>query len=118
MLDKGNPIASQPLSRFWEDACKAVFEGETLHSKPSKERTAPHRAKIVGFTCIRCSASYPITLELDSRGCPACHEAAPANLRPVYDPPLNPSAIVHEAPRSLWRYDHALPCAAQDAVSL
>ena len=73
---------------------------------------------IVGFACIRCGASYPATIEIDSRGCPACHETAPANLKPIYASPADPRSIPASAPRSLWRYAHMLPCALKDAVSL
>lgn len=75
-------------------------------------------ANIVGLTCIRCCASYPASIEIDSRGCPACRDAAPANLKPVYASPVDPRSIAPNAPRSLWRYAHALPCALEDAVSL
>lgn len=75
-------------------------------------------ANIVGLTCIRCGASYPTTIEIDSRGCPACQETAPANLKPAYASPADPRSIAAHAPRSLWRYAHTLPCSAEDAVSL
>ncbi|WP_347516945.1 threonine synthase [Mesorhizobium sp. CAU 1741] len=76
------------------------------------------RSQVVGFACLRCEASYPATIELDSTGCPACRETAPSNLRPCYAAAATPSAGAQRARHSLWRYDHVLPCAAHDAVSL
>jgi len=84
----------------------------------AKECAALRAANVVGLACIRCGASYPATIEIDSRGCPACHETAPANFKPVYASPADPRLIAANAPQSLWRYAHALPCALEDAVSL
>ncbi|MGN6535992.1 MAG: threonine synthase, partial [Mesorhizobium sp.] len=50
--------------------------------------------------------------------CPACLKTAPANLKPVYAEDADLASIATDVPRSLWRYAHALPCAAEDAVSL
>src|SRR3546814_10844297 len=38
---------------------------------------------LLGYACIRCGARYPAELAIDSRGCPACFDEAPANLRLV-----------------------------------
>jgi threonine synthase len=73
---------------------------------------------ITGFTCIRCGASYPATVEIDSKGCPACLDTAPANLKPVYANVADVPSIPVNPTQSLWRYAHALPCAAENAVSL
>jgi threonine synthase len=78
----------------------------------------PGFANVVGLSCIRCGASYPASTEIDSRGCPACREAAPVNLKAVYASPVDPLSIAPNAPRSMWRYAHALPCLLDDAVSL
>ncbi|MEI5668463.1 threonine synthase [Bosea sp. CCNWLW174] len=67
---------------------------------------------------MRCCASYPPSIAIDSRGCPACRDAAPANFKPVYASPVDPCSIAPNAPRSLWRYAHSLPCSPKNAVSL
>lgn len=41
-------------------------------------------AKISGLTCLRCGAQYPADFEIDSKGCPACRDAAPSNLEISY----------------------------------
>lgn len=81
-------------------------------------RTVQGLPNVIGFTCIRCGASYPATVEIDSRGCPACLNTAPANLKPLYARDADLASITANKPRSLWRYAHAMPCAAEDAVSL
>lgn len=73
---------------------------------------------VIGFTCVRCGAAYPATVEIDSKGCPACLRTAPANIRPVYAKVTGLTSISANPPRSLWRYAHALPCASENAVSL
>ncbi|GLS33551.1 L-threonine synthase [Mesorhizobium albiziae] len=77
--------------------------------------------KIEGFSCIRCGATYPGDIDIDSRGCPACQAAAPANLQPIYarKPYVSPdSAVGGAAGKSLWRFASMLPCSAEEAVSL
>lgn len=75
--------------------------------------------KIVGFSCIRCGAIYPVQFKIDSKGCPQCLDEAPANLRPIYDPGLAfTRGFTGGAPRSLWAYAHMLPSSAGHAVSL
>lgn len=112
-------MASQPVSRL-----SAGGADPTLHARPKLEiehpkgDAAPGATNVVGLTCIRCCASYPASIEIDSRGCPACRDAAPANLKPVYASPVDPRSIAPHAPPSLWRYAHALPCSLEDAVSL
>ncbi|MCV9937331.1 threonine synthase [Boseaceae bacterium BT-24-1] len=112
-------MAGQPVSRLSAGgAAPAFHDRATLEIEHPKEHAAPGAANIVGLSCIRCGASYPASIEIDSRGCPACRDAAPANLKPVYASPVEPLSIAPNAPRSLWRYAHALPCALEDAVSL
>lgn len=77
--------------------------------------------KIEGFSCIRCGAIYPVDVDIDSKGCPACRAAAPANLQPIYA--RKPQVSLGSTPggaaqKSLWRFADMLPCAAEDAVSL
>lgn len=112
-------MAGQPVSRLPEGGSTPALhhppEPEIEHPKVS---AAPGAATLVGLTCIRCSASFPADIEIDSTGCPACRDIAPANLKPVYASPVDPRAIASDAPRSLWRYAYALPCPLEDAVSL
>lgn len=112
-------MPGQSLSELAANAATTTGEGR---SAPRDGRLEWHKnagsATIVGFACLRCSASYPATAAIDSRGCPACHDVAPANLRPVYDRPVGPRVNAATPPRSLWRFAHALPCTARDAVSL
>lgn len=75
-----------------------------------------------GYVCIRCGARYPADFAVDSRGCPACYDEAPANLRLIRDD--NDAITSNNAPGptpalpSLWRYADRLPCSAAQAVSL
>lgn len=75
-----------------------------------------------GYACIRCDARYPADLAIDSRGCPACYEEAPANLHLLRDDEgagANKSAADSmQALPSMWRYADRLRCTAADAVSL
>jgi threonine synthase len=74
-----------------------------------------------GYACIRCGARYPGKFGLDSRGCPACYEKAPANLRvvgPGRGATTSGAAASLQALPSLWRYADRLPCPATHAVSL
>jgi threonine synthase len=76
---------------------------------------------VSGFVCMRCGASYPLQLVLDSTGCKACRDEAPANLRVTYDAEARAGwdfAAVSGDPPSLWRYGPMLPVDAARAVSL
>lgn len=112
-------MAGQPVSRLPAGGSDLASKHRPkLESKHPKDRAALGAARVVGLSCIRCDASYPASIEIDSRGCPACRDAAPANLKPVYASAVDPRAIAPDAPRSLWRYADALPCSLEDAVSL
>jgi threonine synthase len=76
--------------------------------------------RIVGFSCIRCGATYPGNIEIDSKGCPVCRTAAPANFQPIYAGKPQAPVIRAEtaAQRSLWRFADVLPCTAGEVVSL
>jgi threonine synthase len=37
------------------------------------------------YSCLRCGVSYSTEIAIDSRGCPACADTAPANLTVVND---------------------------------
>lgn len=78
--------------------------------------------RVSGFSCLRCGTCYPADLEIDSRGCRKCLDAAPANLQIVYEPagihPTGPETESETLPPSLWRYADMLPCKQADAVSL
>ncbi|WP_246687222.1 threonine synthase [Mesorhizobium sp. B2-5-9] len=89
-----------------------------VHSSGETSRPRTEESRVLEFVCIRCDASYPANVIIDSKGCARCQQTAPANLRPVYaDPPphLFDGAT---SSRSLWRFAHMLPCTAADAVSL
>lgn len=77
---------------------------------------------VTGYACIRCHASFPADLTIDSRGCPHCLGEAPANLQVVYGPVGSSSAnrdgINRRKTPSLWRYADRLPCSDTHAVSL
>lgn len=112
-------MAGQPLSKLQAGAADRTSKHRLkLENNQPKARVGLGAANIIGLTCIRCGASYPITIEIDSRGCPACHETAPANLKPIYASPADARSIAAHAPRSMWRYAHTLPCSQEDAVSL
>ncbi|WP_082613835.1 threonine synthase [Bosea sp. Root483D1] len=112
-------MADQPVSRLsGGGSAPALHHRSKLEIEDPKEHAGSGAASIVGLTCIRCCASYPVNIEIDSRGCPACRDVAPANLKPVYASPVDPRSIAPNAPRSLWRYAYALPCSLEDAVSL
>lgn len=75
----------------------------------------------LGYACIRCGARYPAGFDLDSRGCPACYDEAPANLYVVGHGGGATASDASDSMRampSLWRYADRLPCPASDAVSL
>ena len=87
-------MAGQSLSKLSAGGLDAASpQRPTLGNNKPKEHAALGAAHIVGLACIRCGASYPTTLELDSRGCPACHETAPANVKPIYAAPADPRSI-------------------------
>lgn len=74
------------------------------------------------FRCIRCGARYRTDLGIDSRGCTACYDEAPANLQLVYGQaelsPITTAPISLERVPSMWRYAAQLPCPASHAVTL
>lgn len=72
-----------------------------------------------GLACVRCGTVYPA--DAYASDCPACKETAPANLAVAYEPGYLDGVTQDRlggGPDSLWRYDHSLPVAASDAVSL
>ncbi|MFK3666636.1 pyridoxal-phosphate dependent enzyme [Ochrobactrum teleogrylli] len=76
--------------------------------------------KIAAYCCYRCGGEFPINLPIDSRGCPACVQTAPSNLRVLYRPP-SPAKLTHKGKSglpSLWRYCEKLPFDERRAVSL
>jgi threonine synthase len=76
---------------------------------------------MTGYVCTRCGVATPLRLMLDSRGCLACREEAPANLRVAYASETRRAwdfAAARNGPLSLWRYDAMLPLAREDAISL
>jgi threonine synthase len=76
---------------------------------------------VTGFVCMRCGDATPFQLTVDSRGCLACREEAPANLRVAYAPEVRRAwdfAAVRNGPQSLWRYDAMLPIGRGEAISL
>lgn len=112
-------MAGQPVSRLSTGgSTPAIRDRPKLEIEHTQEHVASGAATIVELACIRCYASYPASIAIDSRGCPACRDTAPANLKPVYAAPVDPLSIAPNAPRSLWRYAHALPCSPEDAISL
>lgn len=70
------------------------------------------------YSCLRCGVSYSTEIVIDSRGCPACADTAPANLTVVNDGRAEMRAIQDDSLPSLWRYAFDLPCPAESAVSL
>lgn len=76
--------------------------------------------RIAAYSCYRCSEEFPITLTIDSNGCPSCSKSAPSNLRLVY--PTLSAAEMPAASRvmlpSMWRYGNRLPFDAENAISL
>jgi threonine synthase len=73
-------------------------------------------SRAIGYECIRCATKYPLDMEIDSRGCPACVNQFPANLRVVYGATIG--EIAPTSLPSLWRYASRLPCLDKDAISL
>ncbi|MBD1547815.1 threonine synthase [Roseibium aggregatum] len=69
-----------------------------------------------GYACVRCGCCYPSDIAIDSRGCPACRDETPANLR-VIEHNVADAAGCKSLP-SLWRYSDCLPCPVEFAVSL
>lgn len=77
--------------------------------------------KIQGYSCIRCGTACPGDIDIDSRGCPACRAAAPANFQPIYTrkPQISLNGTQGgAAQKSLWRFADMLPCTAEEAVTL
>lgn len=76
--------------------------------------------RIVAYSCHRCGAEFPLSLPIDSRGCPSCLETAPSNLRLVYRTAGLPIADEQKRPElpSLWRYADKLPFDARAAISM
>lgn len=71
------------------------------------------------LACIRCGASYPPDMVIDSRGCPRCFDlGTPSNLRAICDLGDEPLAAEADKPSSLWRYASMLPCSREAAISL
>jgi threonine synthase len=75
---------------------------------------------LTGYACIRCGTATPFQLMVDSRGCLACWDEAPSNLRVAYADKTRREwdFAARNAPPSLWRYDAMLPLARRDAISL
>lgn len=90
----------------------------SAHLAGEQNRPDMDKSRVLEFTCIRCGASYPADITIDSKGCALCQATAPANLRPVYaaTQPHPPNSTATS--RSLWRYAHRLPCTEAEAVSL
>ncbi len=80
----------------------------------------PGTSHLSALKCLRCGHLYPTELAIDSRGCPACFEASPANLQPVYLDRVRSEEIHHPVSHeaSIWRYDKRLPMPLSSAVSL
>lgn len=77
-------------------------------------------AAIDGLACIRCGRSYGLDIAIDSRGCPACRDEAPANLAVTYAPAPDapagwPAGGSH---RGMARFASFLPIPAEDMVRL
>jgi threonine synthase len=70
------------------------------------------------YSCLRCGANYSTDIAIDSHGCPACADMAPANLTIVNDGRAAVRAIQEDTLPSLWRYARDLPCPADCAISL
>jgi threonine synthase len=76
------------------------------------------KSRVLEFACIRCGASYPANVTIDSKGCARCQDTAPANLAPVYAAPQPHPLAGATSSRSLWRFAQMLPCTEAEAVSL
>lgn len=74
---------------------------------------------IAGLRCLRCGALYqPDHFVAD---CPACRATAPSNLAVEYGGNVLEGITkqsLASGPRSIWRYAHSLPVAAEDGISL
>jgi threonine synthase len=73
--------------------------------------------RIAGYECLRCGQVFAPDLELDSRGCPSCFAAAPANVV-VASSGAASAGVASVIRPSLWRFSNALPCDEEHAVSL
>ena len=79
----------------------------------------PARNSVAGLRCLRCGALYPPDHFVAD--CPACRSVAPSNLAVEYrGDVLNgvSKQSLASGPRSIWRYAHSLPVAAEHGVSL
>lgn len=90
----------------------------SVHSSGEISRPGMDKSRVLEFVCIRCGASYPAEVTIDSRGCARCQDTAPANLAPVYATPQPHPLTGATSSRSLWRFAHMLPCTEAEAVSL
>lgn len=72
------------------------------------------------YACYRCDSELPAGHPIDSRGCPKCYSAAPANLRLVYREHTGTKGGrgAGKLAPSLWRYASRLPFDEDAAVSL
>ena len=101
------------------------MKNQPVHDVSHDAKPAPHTAngsafsypdqRVAGYRCLRCEQLYPVSIRIDSRGCPTCADIAPSNLRPVYESKTH--ATTAEL-ASLWRYAAHLPCGGDGAVSL
>lgn len=70
---------------------------------------------MMAYSCARCGLNQPAVAEIDSRGCPQCHQDAPSNFEITY----TREALVerkwpeHRPSEGLWRYDKFLPVAKE-----
>ncbi|MBZ9990954.1 threonine synthase [Mesorhizobium sp. BH1-1-5] len=95
-----------------------LADNMTAHSTGEISRPGTVESRVLEFACIRCGAVYPADVTIDSKGCSRCRDSAPANLRPLYAVPQRDALNGTTNPRSLWRFEHMLPCTAADAVTL
>ncbi|MBZ9719244.1 threonine synthase [Mesorhizobium sp. AD1-1] len=90
----------------------------SAHLSGEPNRPGTNTSPVLEFLCIRCGASYPADVTIDSKGCARCQDTAPANLAPVYAAPHRHPFDGVTRSRSLWRFAHMLPCTETEAVSL
>lgn len=75
--------------------------------------------RLAGLQCIRCKAA--VGLEGYVEPCPRCGPGIVAGLTVTYDRSgenVPARAALARGPKSIWRYDHSLPVAAADAISI
>lgn len=72
-------------------------------------------ASATALRCVRCGARY----ELDEVrfGCPNCETTVPANLEFEYGEAIVPAAEEPTVRRGMWRWEAALPVAAEEAAT-